>query len=414
MKALLLAVGLSSFLRGGLHAYPYDARLDTALAGDFKKAICAFSGGSELYSRLAREGEQNSRRRVLLRFDKGPWLAYFLRQENVIYLNTRFITKFFGVKKRADTEVIEILLKNTKARAELVKRADSVYLHGGPRSAIPLEFEYEAYFTEDLYTHEKMKRYPKLLKAFISGSYSDPYTENALGGYLTLSLDPEAYRRRIRRKYEEELGGYLSFERAETDGNNSVRDAKILSYASGKVGDYIDKTEALERLRGEKEIYDRYLEDFYLKRWPAFSAEALLLAGSAALEAKNYPLALDCLAVADENAVKYGVHRAELLSLKAKGALAILAAADFTRDNSSKMPLEILSQHLKALEKACDRTGRPFPAGLSALRDKTYPAAAAWYSREAGRAKDPDRLEYFRENAGYFSGAAVKISQKIR
>ncbi|HCE98036.1 MAG: hypothetical protein A2X34_01430 [Elusimicrobia bacterium GWC2_51_8] len=423
MKCLLLGMFFLS-LTGAARAYPYDARLDMVLAGDFKKIICASSGGRELYSRLARSGPENSRRRLFLRSDKGPWLAYFSRQDNAIYFNSRFIMRFFGVKNRKDTEVIEILLKNSKARAELVKRADSVYLHelvhalqtylypdyGGSAAAIPLEFEYEAYFTEDLYTHEKMKRSPKLLKAFISGAYYDLYTENALGGYLKLSLDPAAYRERIRKKYEDEVGGYLSFEQAETYKQNSVQDAKILSYASGRAGDYIGETAALERLRLEKNAYDRYLEDFYLKRWPVFSSAALLFAGTAALEVKNYPLALDCLAMADENAVKYGVPRAELLSLKSKGALAILEAADFTRDHAKKMSLDILSQHLKALEKACRKTARPFPPGLSALRDKTYPAAAGWYAKKAGLEKDSDKFEYYKENADYFSTAEVKIS----
>lgn len=445
------------------------------MAVDFEKTIKTLPHGVEIYARLASAGIKNSQRRVLLRSDNGPWLAYFSCQENAIYFNSRFIAGFFGVRAKGykDREMIEIMLKSSKARAEFVKRADSVYLHElvhalqsylypeysvstadsaretaikgkgtgkvnaapspnfistfsislpvisgqtdatlavasgseGAVSAIPLEFEYEAYFTEDLYTHEKMKRSPKLLKAVISGAYYDLYTENALGSYLTLSLDPAAYRERIRKKYEDEVGGYLGFEEAEIYKKNSVQDAKILSYASGRLGDYIGETAALALLQLEKAAYSRYLEDFYLKRWPPFSAEALLFIGSAALEVKNYPLALDCLAVADENAVKSGLPLDEQLSLKTKGALAILEAADFIRDRAKNMSLEILSQHLKAVEKACLKTSRPFPTRLLALREKNYPKAAVWYSKKAGLEKDSDKAEYYSENFNYFSSA---------
>lgn len=413
-------------LAGTARAYQYDERLGAVLAGDFEKIIKSLPRGLEVYSKLAGSGVKNSQRRVFLRRDNGPWLAYFSCRENAIYFNSRSITRFFGVKGYEDREIIEILLKNPKARAEFVKRADSVYLHelihalqsylypgySVSAAAIPLEFEYEAYFTEDLYTHEKMKRSPKLLKAFISGAYYDIYTENAMGGYLTLSLDPAAYRERIRKKYEDEAGGYLSFEKAEIYKKNSVQDAKILSYASGRVEDYIGETAALALLQLEKNAYGRYLEDFYLKRWPAFSAEALLFVGSAALEVKNYPLALDCLAVADENAVKYSAPQDELMSLKTKGALAILEAADFIRDRAKNMSLEILSQHLKAVEKACLKTARPFPPGLSALREKNYPEAAAWYAKKAGLEKDPDKFEYYMENFNYFSAADSAIGPR--
>ena len=71
MKGLLLVMFFLP-LTGAARAYSYDARLDTVLAADFEKTITRLPGGPGLYSRLARSGLKNSRRRLLLRRDRGP------------------------------------------------------------------------------------------------------------------------------------------------------------------------------------------------------------------------------------------------------------------------------------------------------------------------------------------------------
>lgn len=401
-------------------AYPYDAALSAKLKREFAVQLSSTATGRELYARLEKAPRYKNLR-VLVRRDKSDAFAWFEPDSNAVYFNSRFILKFFDAKGFTGAQVVEVLWGNRKVRAELVKYAHPVYLHelvhalqcylypeyrhdaGGN----PLEFEYEAYLTEDMYVHERMKADPSLLREFIRGSYTDIYTATTFGSYFTLSLDPEKYREKIRRYYEERLGGYVSMEKAAETRKNGVEDSRIMAYASGQVGEYVRENTSLARLQRQKAEYARFLEEFYRERWPGFSSDALLFIGTAALEEKNYPMALDCLAVADANSGRYGLAPEVLASLKTKGAVAILEAASFVRDNHGKMDVEILSQHLKSLEKACETTGRPFPEDLAALRAETYPKAMAFYDRKWSAEADPARKDYYRENLDFFAARAA-------
>jgi hypothetical protein len=419
MKVALLSLFLLC-LPAAARAYPHDARLSALLKKEFEAALLSAPAGRELYARLDKAGPGYASLRVLARRDPSDALAWFDPAANAVYFNSRFILKFFEAKGFRDREVVDVLWSNRKVRAELVKYANPVYLHelvhalqcylypeyrkdaGGN----PLEFEYEAYLTEDIYVHQRMKADPALLRDFVRGAYTDLYTANAFGSYLTLSLDPDSYREKIRRYYEERAGGYLSLEKAEAEKKESLADSKIFAYAAGGVGKYADDSTALARLRAQKAAFSGFLKEFYSARWPAFSADALLFVGGVALEEKNYPLALDCLAVADANSPRYALSAGALEALKTKGAVAVLEAASFIRDNAKKMDLERLSQHLKALEKACAATGRPFPEDLVGLRDETYPKAIVYYSGKSAAEKDPSRRDYYKENLDYFSSAS--------
>lgn len=416
MRTLLFALALGLAPSAAL-AYPHDAQLSARLKKEFEAEISSAAAGRELYARLEKAGPGYAALRVLVRRDPSDCLAWFDPGANAVYFNSRFILKFFAARGFKDPQVVEVLWDNKKVRAELVKYAHPIFLHelvhagqcylypeyrrdaGGN----PLEFEYEAYLTEDMYVHERMKADPRLLKAFIRGAYTDLYTANIFGSYFTLSLDPEQYKEKIRRYYEEGVGGYVSLEKAETARRNGVEDSKILAYASGDLKGLKGETSSLERLKAQKEEYARFLKDFYAARWPAFSADALAFVGGIALEEKNYPLALDCLAVADVNSGGAGLPAEALEALKTKGALAVLETASFIRDNSRKMGLELLSQHLKALEKACLATARPFPEDLVPLREKTYPKALAYFARKYGAEKDPGRRDYYKESLDYFA-----------
>lgn len=400
-------------------AYQYDTRLSARLKKEFEAQLRSVPSGRELYARLEKT-KGYSGLRVLVRRDPSACFAWFDPEKNAVYFNSRFVLKLFEAKGFKDAEVVEVLWSNKKVRAELVKYAGPIYLHElvhavqcylypeyrQDAGANPLEFEYEAYLTEDIYVHERMKADPALLKSFIRGAYTDLYTENIFGSYFSLSLDMDRYKEKIRRYYEEQLGGYLSLEKAETLQKNREADSRILAYASGNVGEYARNGASLARLQKEKAEYAGFLEDFYRTRWPAFSADALLFVGSIALEEKNYPLALDCLAVADASSAASGPGPEVLDSLKRKGALAILEAASFLRDNSKEMDIEVLSQHLKSLDKACAATGRPFPADLLELKDVSYPKAMVYYDKKYTAETDPAKKDYYKENLDYFAAAA--------
>lgn len=418
MRPLLLCLALL-LLPQGAAAYKYDARLSAKLKKEFEAVLRATETGRGLQARLAKEPGYASLR-VLARKDPSESLAWFDFEANAVYLNSRFILKFFEAKKFSDAKVVEILSGNKEVRSELVKYAAPVYLHELVHAAQcylypeyrqdaggnPLEFEYEAYLTEHMYIHETMKASSETLRGFISGAYSDVYTANILGGYFMLSLDPEKYREKIRRRYEEQVGGYLSMRAAAEARQAGLADSRILAYASGEVGSYIKDNKALERLKKQREAYAAALDEFYRARWPGFSSEALLFVGSIALEEKNYPLALDCLAVADANAARYGIPEETLVPLKTRGALAILETASFLRDNSARLDTETLSQHLKALEKACAATARPFPEDLLGLKAAAYLKAISYYSGRYAAEKDPARRDYYKENLDYFAAGA--------
>ncbi len=400
-------------------AYQYDARLSAKLKKEFRAGLSSVPSGKELFDRL-KKTKKYSALRVLVRNDPSMRLAGFAPEENAVYFNSRFILKFFRARGFKDAKVVEVLWSNKEVRAELVKYAGPIYLHElvhasqyynypqyrADAGANPLEFEYEAYLAEDIYVHQRMKADPALLKAYISGAYTDIYTDNIFGSYFSLSLDMDRYKEKIRKAYEDELGGYLSLEKAETLQEGRVEDSKVLAYAAGNAGAYARSGEKLARLQKEKDEYAKFLDNFYKTRWPEFSADALLFVGGIALKEKNYPLALDCLAVADVNAEKYGLDPEVLNSLKTKGALAILEAASFIRDNSGKMGIELLSQHLKSLEKACSSTGRPFPEDLLKLKESSYPEAMVFYARKYAGETDPSKKEYYKENLDYFAAAS--------
>jgi len=400
-------------------AYQYDARLSSKLKKEFEAQILAVPAGKELFGRLEKTTGY-SKMRILVRRDPSLCFAWFDPDKNAVYFNSKFILKLFEAKGFKDAKVVEVLWSNKEVRAELVKYANPIYLHElvhavqcylypeyrQDAGANPLEFEYEAYLTEDMYVHERMKADPAMLKSFIRGAYTDLYTDNIFGSYFTLSLDLARYKEKIRKYYEERLGGYLSLEKAATMQKEREADSKILAYASGDVKTYARNGASLARLQKEKAEYAKFLDDFFKTRWPAFSADALLFVGSIALEEKNYPLALDCLAVADVNSAGYGLSPEVLNSLKTKGALAILEAASFLRDNHEKMDIEVLSQHLKALEKACASTGRPFPEDLLELKDATYPKAMIYYDKKHAAETDPAKKDYYKENLEYFAAAA--------
>lgn len=415
---LLLALVLT-LLPSAAGAYRYDTRLSAKLKKEFEQRLSSAPAGRELLERLGRT-KGYAGLKVLARKDDSVTFAWFDPDDNAVYLNSRFILKFFAARNFRDARIVEILWGNKEVRTELVKYVGPIYLHELTHAlqcylypeyrqdagANPLEFEYEAYLTEDMYVHEQMKKDPALLRAFIRGTYTDLYTANVFGSYFTLSLDPARYREKIRRMYEERIGGYVSMEKAAVKKRNNLADSRIFALANGQTGTYDKDTAALDRLQKEKAEYAKFLDGFYKERWPAFSADALLFVGGLALKEKNYPLALDCLAVADANSAQAGLAPEALESLKTKGALAVLEASSFVRDARGKMDIEVLSQHLKALERACAATGRPFPDDLKALAGETYPKAMAFYARRHAAEKDPSRKEYYKENLDYFAGKA--------
>ncbi|MDT8286537.1 MAG: hypothetical protein RQ748_05460, partial [Elusimicrobiales bacterium] len=315
MRQLIAALLLLSALCPPAGAYRYDDSLGTKLLGEFRAAVTSRRTGRDFYARLDARPE-SAGLRILLRRAPAERVAWYDLEENAVYFNTRHVQEFFDIKGYRDSRIIEILNVGKAARGEFVKRADALFLHelvhalqsylypryrAGAADGNPVEFEHEAYFTEDLYFHEKLGDSQELLADFLAGKEQDVYTGHSLAGYIELSLDADRYREYIRARYlRDEALGYTDLEAAGRRARARAADGRIAAYATGDASGYEAEKAAAAAAAAEKAAYDAFLEDFYASRWPAFSAEALLLLGSAGLEAGNYKLALDCLAQAEE------------------------------------------------------------------------------------------------------------------
>lgn len=399
-----------------LSAYRYDKALSKKLKNDFLAVILKTETGKQFYERFQRIGAEFPE--ILIRKDRPLRFAYYLIEENKIYFNSSYITKFFTVKEHKDSKIVEILYKRKDAREEFVKFADAIYLHElvhalqtklypNYRRDIPrgnmIEFEYEAFFVEVMYFHEKMKNNRKLLKDFLSFKYSDPYFSHDMIGYLNLSLDVDRYRENIKNMYHQRApDNYLSMGEAEEIQKSKLEESKIIAYASGDVAPYIRKTTGLAIIQMQKNQYDRFLEEFYKEFWPGFSFEALMFIGEMALEVKDYPLALECLATNEKTCEENKVSKEDFQKLKTKGAVAILEASGFVLDNNKTMNIETLGAHIKALDKACKKTKRLFPEKLKLLREKTYKKAIKYYLKKMAEEKDAEAIKYYKENIDFF------------
>ncbi|KAF0127472.1 MAG: hypothetical protein FD189_219 [Elusimicrobia bacterium] len=419
MRQLAAAILLLPALLSPALAYKHDDSLGEKLLGEFRAAITSRRTGADFYARLDARPE-SAGLRILLRRAPAGRVAWYDLAGNTVYFNTRHVQEFFDIKGYRDSRIIEILNVGKEARAEFVKRADALFLHelvhalqsclypryrAGEADGNPVEFEYEAYFTEDLYFHEKLADSPELLADFLAGKEQDVYTSHSLAGYIELSLDADRYREYIRSRYlRDEALGYTELEESGRLARARAADERITAYATGDASDYEAEKAAAAAADAEKAAYDAFLEDFYTSRWPAFSAEALLLLGSAGLEAGNYKLALDCLAQAEEK-LPPGEKTPAARELRTRGALAILQAAARVRDGGGKMPAGDLAVLLRSLEEASARTGRPFPADLIPVRRSAYLKALKSFSRRASSEKEPEKKAFYRENADYFLSA---------
>ena len=317
----------------------FSEKLEALLTREFVSVLDKTPTGKEITDRVRADApKEKGFPSILLKREDSQRIAWFDYDEWTIYFNSKHVAGFFSIKGYSDGRITRVLALSPAVRKEFVDSADVIYAHELTHAAQfarypyymqdasledPIEFEYEAYFVEDLYFHEKMKRDPGLLKRFLEADYSDIYMEHALESYLSLSLDIDEYKKTIRQRYEAETG-YITLEKAEAIQASRVEEGKILAYASGKMNGYHRKVKGLDEIRRQKKEFEEYLNDFYRRRWPGFSADALIQVGSAALEVENYVFALECLAVAGSAGSKAGLDEKRMKRLRRKGAVAIL------------------------------------------------------------------------------------------
>ncbi|GAB4029743.1 MAG: hypothetical protein Fur0012_04570 [Elusimicrobiota bacterium] len=365
-------------------AYPQDGVLSEKLNAEYRSIIEKTSAGREFYSRFD-ELRKKKPPRVLLRYSSDSGLASYAIGKDTIYLNTKYIRIFFGIKGYSDLKIIKAFNTDSKVRAEFVKYSDGAYFHelihclqdakyGKSRyikyGGLFLEFEYEAYLLGDMYFHEKMLADRKLFKDLLSGRYGDIYTNSDLDGYLSVTADPEKYRKDIAARYRRELGGYVDLDSEALKRKARLEESKILYMAGGENFKAEEKDlKALEKHRAE---YRKFLEDFYARKWPSFGAEAFSYILEVSTEAGNFPLALELSSEAESNISSYRLSPEQEKRLKTSCALVFLQAVSRLTDKAQSMDKEELFLNIYYLDMAAVLTGREFPQSLFEIRKSSY------------------------------------------
>ncbi len=393
-------------------ARPSDARLSPLIKADFETAISSYPLGRAFIEGIRALDTDYSWLPVVFAPGEDDEQAWYDPEHNAIFFNSKVALKFLRARGFRGRDATAILLRSRAARAALAASAGPVYMHefihavqsytypDYYRDALgtPLEFEYQAFLIGDICLHERLRAEPGLLRALMKGAASDVYVESIFPSYLNFSLDPDVYRERIKKLYEAR-GGYLSMEKAVEQRRRGLDEAGLKAGTTA----YAEGEEAIKRLEAQKAAFAAFLKTFYDKYWPVYSADVLAFVGGMALEEKNYTLALSCLAGADINSGKYHLTPEEFKELKTQGALAVLETASYIRDNAGKGYTLTMSDHIKALEKACEATGRPFPEDLGGIRASVYREAAALYTGMAGREERRDVRDSYLEQAAYFA-----------
>ena len=383
---------------------PDEVRLCALLTADFRAELQKRGSGREILSYFS--SPEHPLPNIYIKNGSPGQLAYFDSRTGLIFLDARAARRFFGLGNMTPEKFSSWLAARPKAARRLCASADALYLHELTHAsqllrfasyapelerAKPVQFEYEAYITQDRYTDEKLRQSPSRLKKYFTAPGRDIYLESALATYLSLSLDMEKYRAMIKERYMADDPDYYS---AETSS------ATLASGATAQAGAPAGLNSSLDA--------------FYRNEWPKFSAGALLFVGKIADEVKNYPLALQCLALNRPAAETAGVDAQLADELQTSAAVAILHARNYIRDNAAKIDTAHLGDLLTALDKACADTGRIFPVELEKLKRKIYPRVLPMFKQRAKKMHDPEYRRYYAEKADFIeaqSSVAISGSQ---
>jgi hypothetical protein len=382
LSALLLCTAQAGLcLDGGFKPSPDEVRLSVLLTRYFGARLARTAAGRDTQAMFS---PRHPLPPVYFNEEEPGRLGYFDGEYGSIFLNAKTARAFLGLKNKTPQQLTGWLLAHPKSTRRLCASADSLYLHelvhasqmfrfpayasGGSK---PVEFEYEAYLAQDRYMDESLRLAPERLEKYFTAPGHDIYLESALATYLSMSLDMEKYRALIRERYMDDDSQYY----CATSGAVALSTPAAAPVSPAEL--------------------DANLNDFYKNDWPDFSAGALLFVGKIADEIHNYPLALQCLAVARPQAAAVGVDPAVQEQLQSSAELAILHTSEFIRENAQVLDIFHLGELLTAVDKACADTARPFPPELEGLRARVYPQALALMRSRAKKARGADYRRYY-------------------
>ncbi|MEF3279437.1 MAG: hypothetical protein K6357_00490 [Elusimicrobiota bacterium] len=420
LKSIFL---ISFFLPPFLNAYEYDNELSKKLNREYRKLITKTESGKKFYKRFF-----NYRKKIpktLLRYSKDNWLASYDTFNDVIYLNTKYIMIFFEIKDYDDKKIIEVLNFSSETRKEFIYYTDALYLHElvhslqdsiyiGARhmkeGGFFLEFEYEAYLISDLYFYEKLKNDKKFLLKLILNKYIDFYTANSAGGLFEMSSNIDDYKELIKDRYIKESAGYVSLTEEEKKIKDNLDEKKFLSYAGGDRKEVDIEVVNFERIKKQRQEYEKFINKFYLDLWPSFSYNVLKLIFDVSFEVKNYYLAFKSISSLERNISYYKKTEDDLKDIREKTAILILDFIPWCVENCRKIGWEEAALSICFFEKTIEATKRVFPNELIEIRDDIYSIALKKYLALYDSEKDGYKKSEYKKYIDYFS---IRISDSI-
>ncbi len=407
------------FFPAFLWSHKYDYELSKKLTEDYIRLLKNNDTGIDFYKKYKKIKKNFPG--VFLRYSKDSGLAWYDKEKDRIFLNTKYVMIFFDIKNYSDEKIIAVLYFSSQTRRELVKYSDSVYFHelvhsfqdfkyGDSRyfkEGLFLELEYEAYLLSDMYFFDKIKKEKNLFVEFLKGEYSDVYFSEYAWGLLSVSWDMDEYKKNINMRYLNEVKGYVSLTEEEIKRKYALEEKKIISYA---VGDRLGvKREAgdFEKLKKQKEEYSKFLEDYYKNIWPDFSYKVLRFLIDASYKAKNYFVFFNSAYHFKKNSKVFGYQKDK--EIEEKEALFYLDFLNFLKDRDKK-DFELVAAEISAFEKFCDLSFRDIPDWVIKIRDENYKKTYAKYLKIVQNEKDEVKKNYYIENMSYFCSKVKDLS----
>ncbi len=404
IKVFFILLSISPYA----HGYEYEKELSKKLNSEYKKIISKTQSGKEFYKRYAIASSRYPK--VLLRYSDDNWLGWYEPEKERIYLNTKYIMIFFGIKDYTDEKIIKVMALSEKVRKEFVRYSDSLFLHEMVHSLqykaykearykneneLFIEFEYEAYFISDMYFYEKMENNKKLFYDIISNKYNDLYTSYSMGGVLNLIYDIDEYRDNIKNRYIDEKSGYVSLSDEEEKKKAILEEKKILSYAAGDIKSLAINQKDYELIKKQEEDYRKFIDDFYKKYWSKTKKGFLKLIIETSYIARNYYLFFNsAYSIKKDNITDFDIE--EKISVMEK---------DFKKEilsNHNRYTTEDTALMFKSFEKLLDLEKRNFPRELIEIRNNSYMDTTKKYSSLLSSEKSEIKKNEYRKDIEYF------------
>jgi hypothetical protein len=398
---LKIPLGFILFFTSYVAGYEYDIPLSNKLHKDYKKLITKTSIGRDVYLNRFNNMERPT---ILLRYSDDIGYAWYDPKKNIITLNTKYIMIFFNIENYDDKKMIDVFYFSDRTREELINYTDVVFFHEmvhayqnklypslmDPEKNFFIELEYEAYFLSDLYFFEKMKNNKKFFLKILKNEYMDLYTSDAISGFFALITDLNEYKNIIKKRYQNELKGYVSLTDEEKKRKALIEEKKLLSYAIGKKENLWDDEKKLDEIMRLKEVYQRSVNDFYNKKYYDANCRGISYVLENSVKIRNYYLSFKCGYYFKKNRCSYSQKKAYFLLNNLEEEFNVWISS-----NKNKISDEDLYLTLKAYDEYLSISAKDFPYDKFEIRNNIYLRTLLRIKKELENERDEVRREEY-------------------